>query len=227
MKKYVLIFLLFTLFTATTSNAMEDRKETTYIIIHHSAGISGNVEAFRKDHKKRLDDNGENWKDIGYHFVITNGNGGLDGEIQIGRPIKKVGSHAKGRNHDSVGICLVGVNVFTKKQIESAADSIAALCYLYNIDMSSKTVQRHSGSCPGKGLNLTSLIEQSKIVLDKYKKSHPPVGNKDFKGSHAIPCEPFHLLIIRWNRIIIYQIFCQFFKNWSGRIFSRVSFWII
>ena len=40
---------------------------------------------------------------IGYHFVIQ-----LDGTIELGRFINKVGAHTKGKNRGSVGIAYVG-----------------------------------------------------------------------------------------------------------------------
>ena len=47
--------------------------------------------------------NGNGWSDIGYHYVIK-----LDGTIEGGRPIHKVGAHTKGENEDSIGICYIG-----------------------------------------------------------------------------------------------------------------------
>lgn len=43
------------------------------------------------------------WPDIGYHTVIRR-----DGTLDAGRPMFKVGSHAKGYNRHSIGICLIG-----------------------------------------------------------------------------------------------------------------------
>ena len=43
------------------------------------------------------------WSDIGYHFVIRR-----DGLIDLGRDISTKGAHAKGHNHDSIVVCLVG-----------------------------------------------------------------------------------------------------------------------
>lgn len=43
------------------------------------------------------------WSDIGYHYVVR-----LDGTIESGRPITKVGAHVKGHNKDSIGICYIG-----------------------------------------------------------------------------------------------------------------------
>jgi|TARA_R110002012_G_scaffold143118_1_gene301234 N-acetylmuramoyl-L-alanine amidase len=47
--------------------------------------------------------NGNSWSDVGYHFIIK-----LDGTIQDGRPIKKIGAHVKGKNRSSIGICYIG-----------------------------------------------------------------------------------------------------------------------
>ena len=46
---------------------------------------------------------GNGWSDCGYHYVIT-----LDGTIQEGRPEKKIGSHVKGVNRSSIGLCYIG-----------------------------------------------------------------------------------------------------------------------
>ena len=43
------------------------------------------------------------WNDIGYHFYID-----LDGTINKGRDIDKIGAHCKGHNRNSIGICYCG-----------------------------------------------------------------------------------------------------------------------
>jgi len=50
------------------------------------------------------------WDDIGYHFVISNGDHPTlaDGEIEIGRNTTTVGAHAFGINSRSLGICCIG-----------------------------------------------------------------------------------------------------------------------
>lgn len=53
------------------------------------------------------------WDGIGYHYVILE-----DGTVEAGRPEYWRGSHAKGHN-DSIGICLIGVDVFTHAQFIS------------------------------------------------------------------------------------------------------------
>ena len=44
-----------------------------------------------------------NWSDIGYHYVIDR-----SGKVFDGRPEARVGAHVKGRNSNSIGICLIG-----------------------------------------------------------------------------------------------------------------------
>jgi N-acetylmuramoyl-L-alanine amidase len=43
------------------------------------------------------------WSEIGYHYVIK-----LDGSIEEGRDIKKVGAHSFGQNKRSIGVCYIG-----------------------------------------------------------------------------------------------------------------------
>ena len=79
---------------------MSERKETEYIVIHCSATkASMNTDAKEIDrwHRQR------GWRKIGYHWVIRR-----DGVVEEGRDLGEVGAHAKGFNHNSVGICMVG-----------------------------------------------------------------------------------------------------------------------
>ena len=43
------------------------------------------------------------WSDIGYHYLIDR-----DGTVVEGRPVERVGAHAKGHNKTSIGISLFG-----------------------------------------------------------------------------------------------------------------------
>ena len=46
---------------------------------------------------------GNGWSDVGYHYVIK-----LDGTIQNGRDVDIIGSHCKGWNAHSIGVCYIG-----------------------------------------------------------------------------------------------------------------------
>ena len=54
------------------------------------------------------------WDGIGYHKVIKR-----NGEIENGRPEYWEGAHVKGINNVSLGVCLIGRNIFTNNQFLS------------------------------------------------------------------------------------------------------------
>ena len=89
------------------------------IVIHHSEKVTGDTNEIRRWHVKE-----RGWDDVGYHFVILNGmlsNGitipMLDGSVEVARPLDVVGAHAYGANTGSIGICLIGNNMLTDKQM--------------------------------------------------------------------------------------------------------------
>jgi len=114
---------------------MEKRSlaEITALVVHCSDSTFGNAALIDKWHKER------GWEGIGYHFVILNCYSSSkehkeetplasnDGEIEAGRPLDCVGAHAIGINQTSIGICLIGVNEFTGRQIDSLVAKILEL----------------------------------------------------------------------------------------------------
>jgi len=100
------------------------------IIIHCSASTFGDTSLIRKWHTEPP----RNWRDIGYHYVILNGQRSKgrynikdDGLLEAGRELdndtyielKEKGAHAKGYNEASIGVCLIGENQFTVFQFET------------------------------------------------------------------------------------------------------------
>ena len=76
-------------------------RQINKIIVHCSATREGQdipVETIKKWHVE-----GRGWSDIGYHFYID-----INGNIQMGRNIAKIGAHCKGQNRNSIGICYCG-----------------------------------------------------------------------------------------------------------------------
>ena len=70
------------------------------IILHCSATRAGqNFKAADIDRWHRA----KGWDGCGYHFVID-----LDGRIELGRSITKIGAHTSGKNGTSIGVCYVG-----------------------------------------------------------------------------------------------------------------------
>lgn len=77
------------------------------IIIHCSATpvnwMSGAEAQAKVNEIRRWHVEERKWSDIGYSHIIDR-----DGTVALGRPIEKAGAHTKGRNSNSIGICLIG-----------------------------------------------------------------------------------------------------------------------
>lgn len=71
-----------------------------YIVIHESLSSHGKDVSARTIHQWHLE-NG--WAGIGYHYFINE-----YGDVENGRPEFWPGSHVKGWNEESIGICLSG-----------------------------------------------------------------------------------------------------------------------
>jgi len=89
-----------------------DERDWEYIVIHHTATSSGNVEQINQEHLHRTDAHGNHWLGIGYHFVIGNGDGMPDGQIEptFRWNQQLQGAHAgvEAYNQRGIGISLVG-----------------------------------------------------------------------------------------------------------------------
>jgi N-acetyl-anhydromuramyl-L-alanine amidase AmpD len=131
-----------------------------YIVIHHSASEEGSAQLFDADHRKR------GWDELGYHFVIDNGQGGADGRIEVGGRWKrqKWGAHAGGTpdneyNTHGIGICVVGTfgdHMPSAAQMESLKALVADLANTYDIPprnvIGHRDVPNAHTECPGERL---------------------------------------------------------------------------
>lgn len=70
------------------------------------------------------------FKKVGYHYIIRK-----TGKIEKGRRDNEQGAHCKdnGGNIDSIGICLIGRNVFTDEQMDSLFSLYLALLHEHGI----------------------------------------------------------------------------------------------
>lgn len=66
------------------------------------------------------------WDGIGYHKVICR-----SGKIENGRPEYWIGAHVKGKNHISLGVCLIGRDMFTNQQFISLEKILRSWKILY------------------------------------------------------------------------------------------------
>lgn len=70
------------------------------IIVHCSAtkeGVNFTARDIDRWHRN------QGWSCIGYHYVVD-----IDGTLERGRPIEKVGAHCKNHNKTSIGVCYIG-----------------------------------------------------------------------------------------------------------------------
>jgi N-acetylmuramoyl-L-alanine amidase len=95
------------------------------IIIHCTATPEGRHHTAAEVRQWHIKGNG--WRDIGYHYLIQ-----LDGTVEAGRPIEKVGAHVRGHNADSIGVVYVGGcdAAMKPKDTRTEAQKAALLCLL-------------------------------------------------------------------------------------------------
>lgn len=137
-----------------------------YIVIHHSATPSGDAKSFGREHQRK-------WPNgLGYDFVIGNGTGSGDGEIEVGprwlRQNEGIdGAHAGNKlyNKEGIGICLVGDfehGTPSARQMAALRTLCQALMARYGIP--AKHVVRHCEvrvghtDCPGKMFPFPQLV---------------------------------------------------------------------
>jgi hypothetical protein len=160
-------------------------RDWRYMVVHHSGGLSGSAASFERWHRQ-----GRGWDGgMGYHFVIGNGNGSRDGEVEFGGRWRQQlqGAHAGvGEYNDrGIGICLVGDfstdaelaaakqkrghpgggSAPTVRQMESLRFLTAYLCLKLNIAPEAVLVHRdvRHTLCPGAAFPL----ERFKRDLDR------------------------------------------------------------
>lgn len=76
-------------------------RQINELIIHCTATPDGKDYSAADIRKWHMQGNG--WADIGYHYIVR-----LDGKVENGRPIDRIGAHCIGHNANSIGICYVG-----------------------------------------------------------------------------------------------------------------------
>jgi len=120
---------------------------------HELGGKYVDVHMIREWHLKRTPP----FTDIGYHVVIIK-----DGTIQQGRPEEQAGAHAKGNNHDSVSVVMVGNDCYTFAQVVSLKAQLKLWMTRYHLnpkDVYCHYQVEHGKTCP----NFT--IEQLKEIM--------------------------------------------------------------
>jgi hypothetical protein len=154
------------------------------IVIHHTATNRGSVESIHQTHLKRKDKSGNPWQGIGYHFVIGNGNGMNDGEIEptFRWRSQMHGAHAGSRDHNQYGIGIALVGNFdeappTLAQLSSVKQLVSMLKSEYGL--SSEDVIGHSNikatACPGRFFPLDEIsLRPRQFGIRQQSPTDPP-----------------------------------------------------
>ncbi len=141
------------------------RRDWRYIVIHHSASESGSARQFDRYHRTV-----RGWNELGYHFVVGNGRGSGDGQIEVGPRWwkQKHGAHCKtpdNRFNDyGIGICLVGNfedgGYPTASQMRSLSTLVRHLsraCGIAPPNIYAHGSVTHKTACPGRNFSLQQL----------------------------------------------------------------------
>jgi len=131
------------------------------LVVHCSDTEDGpgqSVEAIRRYH---VEHNG--WADIGYHFLIERVGDGI--VLEPGRPPTQQGAHCRagGRNHDSLGVCIVGEfdeDPPAPELMRCVLDGLALLAFAFGVAAAEVYGHREfedAKTCPGRRWNLDVL----------------------------------------------------------------------
>jgi len=136
------------------------------IVVHNSATASGNMATIDSAHRA----NG--WDGVGYDFVIGNGSGSSNGQIEptFRWTGQKTGAHCKTpsnwANESAIGICLIGNfnnSRPTAAQMAALNKLVKFMMKRYGIPASKvyghKEVPSHSTAtdCPGRNFSMSSF----------------------------------------------------------------------
>lgn len=137
----------------------EAKVKWRYITVHHSATLEGNAGAFDRNHRHRR------MGGLFYHFVIGNGHGAEDGEIEVGW---RWARQAEVNRRGDIQICLVGDfnrQELTAEQFSALSRLIKVLKSRYNIP--AYNIRGHKDirgckptECPGDHFNLRKVMAE-------------------------------------------------------------------
>ena len=139
-------------------------------MIHHSATANGSAAEFDRMHKAK------GWDELGYHFVIGNGTGSGNGQVEVGNRwrAQKWGAHAKTAdnrfNDYGIGICLVGnfdINRPTAAQLQQLSKLVAFLEKTYRISDANVVGhgQTKATECPGKFMSIAQVRSMARQAM--------------------------------------------------------------
>ena len=149
---------------------LQKRSKTDMIVLHHAEASSCSTQNIHQWHLN----NG--WIGFGYHYLVRK-----DGSIYTGRPEWALGSHAKGYNDRSIGICFEGKfnkEIMPEIQIKAGKELVEYLKKKYKIT----NIKRHSDlmatDCPGKNFPFERITEVKENLMLSFQRAAQADGFK-------------------------------------------------
>jgi hypothetical protein len=130
--------------------ALTQRKQTTRLILHHSASSVANAEGIHAYHKSL------GWAGIAYHYLVRK-----DGSVYAGRPIGMQGGHTLNWNYCSVGVCFEGnfeTEHMTDAQLKAGQELIEMIRDKYPGIIAGQHKDFNATACPGANFPFTFLV---------------------------------------------------------------------
>jgi hypothetical protein len=168
-------------------------RDWKHIVIHHTASNRGSVASIHESHLQRKDGSGKPWKGIGYHFVVGNGHGMGDGEVEPTFRWREqtAGAHAGTAEYNQSGIGIAVVGNFdeeppTAAQLNAVKQLVGELKSEYGIP--AENVIGHgeikATACPGKYFPLAE-VSRSRFdpSFSRRTLSQAPVNTVSHVGS--------------------------------------------
>ena len=152
------------------AGSLAKRSTIDMIVLHHASATNCTIYNIHNWHLA----NG--WAGCGYHYFINK-----RGEIFKGRPDDTIGSHAKGFNSTSIGICFEGnfdKEVPPQAQIDAGLELVAYLKKKYGIGKIKGHGALMATACPGKCFPMEEFIGEKENLILSFQRAATADGVK-------------------------------------------------
>lgn len=152
------------------AGSLAKRSTIDMIVLHHASATSCTVEDIHNWHLA----NG--WTGFGYHYFVNK-----KGDIFKGRPDDTIGSHAKGFNSTTLGICFEGnfeKETPTQEQIDAGLELVEYLKKKYGINRVKGHGELMATSCPGAHFPMERFIGAKENLILSFQRAATADGFK-------------------------------------------------